>query len=97
MRPSMALEANKERVKEILSRFDVANPRVFGSVARGEDEDASDLDLLVDPGTEITFYDLACLQSELEAVLGCKVDITTPNGLSSDVTRNAANDLRPLA
>ena len=97
MRPSVALQANRERVREILSRFDVANPRVFGSVARGDDEDASDLDLLVDPGTDITFYDLSRLQAELEAVLGCKVDVTTPDGLASDITRNVAIDLRPLA
>jgi predicted nucleotidyltransferase len=97
MRPSVALEANVERVMEIIRRFDVSNPRVFGSAARGDDDETSDLDLLVDPGADITFYDLARLQSELEKVLGCKVDVTTPNGLSPDVTRNAASDLRPLA
>jgi predicted nucleotidyltransferase len=96
MRPSVALKANKEKVEEILRRFDVSNPRVFGSVARGDDDETSDLDLMVDPGTDITFYDLSRLQSELEAVLGCRVDVNTPEGMSPDVTRNASLHLRPL-
>ncbi len=37
------------------------------------------------------------MQSELENVLGCKVDVTTPKGLSTDVTRNGASDLIALA
>ena len=96
MRPSLALKANLERVREIIRRFDVSNPRVFGSVARGQDDENSDLDLLVDPGEDITYYDIALMQSELEKVLGCKVDVNTPNGLSADVARNANSDLRPL-
>jgi len=96
MRPSRALEANREQVWKILRRFDVSNPRVFGSVVRGEDDETSDLDLLVDAGVETTLYDLAQLQSELESVLGCKVDVTTPDGLSTDVMKNAAPDFRPL-
>ncbi len=97
MRPSVALKANLERVREIIRRFDVSNARVFGSAARGDDDEASDLDLLVDPGDDITFYDLARLQSELESVLGCKVDVNTPKGLSPDATENAAPDLISLA
>ena len=97
MKPSAALSANKSRVMEIISRFDVSNPRIFGSVARGEDDEASDIDILVDPGEGITFYDLARLERELQSVLGCKVDVTTPKGLSSKVTENAAPDLKPLS
>jgi hypothetical protein len=36
-------------VRAVIARYPVANPRIFGSVARGEDEEGSDLDLLVDP------------------------------------------------
>jgi uncharacterized protein len=97
VKPSAALSANKSRVMEIISRFDVSNPRIFGSVARGEDDEASDIDILVDPGEGITFYDLARLERELQTVLGCKVDVTTPKGLSSKVTENVAPDLKPLS
>ncbi|MGO9740231.1 MAG: nucleotidyltransferase family protein [Roseiarcus sp.] len=87
-RPSAALRANTERLIEILSRFDVENPRVFGSVARNEDDETSDLDILVDPGEALTLFDLARLESELSAALGCKVDVVTPGGLGHDVARN---------
>ncbi len=48
MRPSEVLEKNREAIREATKRFNAANPRVFGSVARGEDRADSDLDILVD-------------------------------------------------
>ena len=59
MRPSLALKANTDRVIKILSRFNVKNPRIFGSTARAEDDDDSDLDILVEPNEGLTFFDLA--------------------------------------
>ncbi len=87
-RPSVALHANSDRVIEILSRFDVENPRVFGSVARNEDDETTDLDILVDPGEALTLFDLARLESELSEALGCKVEVVTPGSLADDVARN---------
>ncbi|MBV8593462.1 MAG: hypothetical protein JOZ27_04070 [Caulobacteraceae bacterium] len=46
----------------------------------------------MDPGDELTLFDLARLERELSAVLGCKVDVTTGGGLSVEVAR----DLRPF-
>jgi len=43
MRPSASLEANRLAVRYAARRYKVANPRVFGSVLRGEDKDGSDL------------------------------------------------------
>jgi uncharacterized protein len=94
MRPSLALKAQAHRAATILSRFDVKNPRIFGSTARGEDDDESDLDILVDPGEELTFYDLARLERELSSALGCKVDVTTPRGLSAEAAEDAARDIK---
>ena len=67
MKPSHALQLNSRAVLEAARRFHVSNPRVFGSVLRGTDEDDSDLDLLVDPSPETTLFDLGGLQAELEA------------------------------
>ena len=49
MRPSEAIAGRLDEVRAIIARYPVRNPRVFGSVARGEDDERSDLDLLVDP------------------------------------------------
>ena len=96
MRPSLALKANTDRVIKIFSRFNVKNPRIFGSTARAEDDDDSDLDILVEPNEGLTFFDLARLERELSAVLGCKVDVTTPAGLSAEAAENAARDMKAL-
>jgi predicted nucleotidyltransferase len=56
----------------------MANPRVFGSVLRGEDGEDSDLDILVDPAPRASLLDMEQLQSEIEQVVGVKVDLRTP-------------------
>ena len=48
VKPSISLEKNRARVREVLHRFRMGNPRIFGSAARGEDNEQSDLDILID-------------------------------------------------
>jgi len=81
MKPSEVLEKNRQAIRDATKRFNAANPRVFGSVARGEDRADSDLDILVDalPGT--TLFDLGGLLEELQDILGVKVDLVTSGGL----------------
>lgn len=75
MKPSIALESQRSAIREAASRFHTTNPRVFGSILHGRDEEGSDLDLLVD---RTTLFDLGGLQDELEDLLGIQVDIKTP-------------------
>lgn len=81
MKPSEIWEKNRQAIREATKRFNTANPRVFGSGARGKDRADSDLDILVDtlPGT--TLFDLCGLLEELKDILGVKVDLVTPGGL----------------
>lgn len=81
MKPSIALHQKRLAVRDAVKRFCATNPRVFGSVVHGNDQDGSDLDLLVDtlPGT--TLFDLGGLQVELEELLGVPVDVLTPGDL----------------
>jgi predicted nucleotidyltransferase len=71
MRPSEALALNRDKVLEIIARYPVTNPRVFGSVARGEDVEGSDIDILVHPDAGMSYFDLARLALDLETLLGC--------------------------
>ncbi len=57
------------------------NPRVFGSVARGEDSVESDLDLLIDPTAETTLLDIGAIADGLITMLGVRVDVVTPRAL----------------
>lgn len=96
MRPSEALAKHRDEVLAIIARYPVSNPRVFGSTARGEDTEGSDLDLLVEHSGQASTFDLARLETELEKVLHTRVEIQTPGGLSGKVAIRVAQDLRPI-
>jgi predicted nucleotidyltransferase len=81
MRPSQVLPQHRETIRRLVLEAGMANPRVFGSVLHGKDEDGSDLDLLVDPAPRNSLLDLAGLQIEIEARTGVKVDLLTPGFL----------------
>lgn len=81
MRPSEALNQHRQRIREIVSSQRATNPRVFGSVLHHEDTDVSDLDLLVDPLPQMTYFNIGAIVEELENLLKVKVDVLTPRGL----------------
>lgn len=96
MKPSMALESKRELVRATILRYRTVNPRVFGSVLHGLDQDGSDLDLLVDalPGT--TLFDLGGLQVELEDLLGVSVDVLTPGDIPAKFRDQVLAEAMPL-
>jgi uncharacterized protein len=96
MRPSDAIAGRLEEVRAVIARYPFSNPRVFGSVARGQDDLGSDLDLLVEPADGASYFDLAGLQSDLEALLGVKVDVVTPRAIKPALAAAIYHDLRPL-
>ena len=81
MRPSQVLSQHRDAIRRMVLESGMANPRLFGSAVHGNDADDSDLDLLVDPSPETSLLDLAKLQIEIEATVGIKVDLHTPNFL----------------
>jgi hypothetical protein len=96
VKPSIALEEKRTAIREAANRFRTANPRVFGSVLHGNDQEGSDLDLLVDtlPGT--TLFDLGGLQDELEELLGVPVDLLTPGDLPPRFRDLVIAEARPV-
>ncbi|MFC5430162.1 nucleotidyltransferase family protein [Paraburkholderia denitrificans] len=83
MKPSVALNAHRADIRRIVAANKATNPGVFGSVARGEDEDGSDLDVLVDVLPGATLFDLGGIQFELQELLGVQVDLLTPGDISA--------------
>ena len=75
------LERLRERVAPILRRLGVRRASVFGSLARGEGDEESDVDLLVELEPGRSLLDLAELKVELEEVLGRRVDVITYDSL----------------
>lgn len=81
MKPSSALAAHRADIRRIVASHRASNPRVFGSVARGDDTEGSDLDILIDPTPETTLFDIGAIQHELLQLLGVPVDVVTPKAL----------------
>jgi predicted nucleotidyltransferase len=81
MRPSIALQHYRDRIREIALSHRVTNVRVFGSVLSGEDTEDSDLDILVEPTDETTMFDIAKIQLELSQLLNIDIDVLTPKAL----------------
>ena len=81
MKPSDALRLHREAIRRVVLSHRASNARVFGSVARGDDIEGSDIDILIDPTPETTLFDLGAIRHELQQLLGVRVDVLTPRAL----------------
>jgi hypothetical protein len=77
-----AVAAQRQDILRVAARHGATNVRLFGSAARGEAGAGSDLDLLVTMTPGRTLLDLVALAENLEALLGCRVDVVSDRGLS---------------
>jgi predicted nucleotidyltransferase len=96
MRPSQALDLHRARIRQIALSHRVQDIRVFGSTARGEDIEGSDLDLLVEPTSETTLFDIGAIRFELKQLLGLDIDVLTPNALSDKVRAQVLKEAQPV-
>lgn len=92
------LRGRRDEVLEVCARNGASNVRVFGSVARGEQDGESDVDLLVEMEKGRSRFDLAGLIIELEELLGCPVNVVSEGGLRSGsrFAERMLKDLVPL-
>lgn len=84
---ALSLEQLRQRRAEIVrlaEQFGARNVRVFGSVARGQQRDISDIDILVKFDRGRSLFDLIGLKQDLEDLLGCEVDVISEGGLHPD-------------
>lgn len=97
MRPSQILQKRREEIRRIILAHDAVNPRVFGSVARGEDTEQSDLDVLVDPvDGKTSLITLIRLKRALESALGVKADVLTPLSINERYRDRVLKDARVI-
>ena len=96
MRPSIALQQYRDRIREIALSHRVTNVRVFGSVLSGEDTDDSDLDILVEPTADATLFDIGAIQYELSELLGINVDVLTPGALPDRFRQRVLDEARQV-
>jgi predicted nucleotidyltransferase len=96
MRPSIALQENRAAIRSVVERHRARNARVFGSVLHGDDQEGSDLDILIDPTPDTTMFDIGAIRHELLQLLGVPVDVLTPNALPDSFRAQVIAEARPV-
>lgn len=87
--------SEKEKIIEICKRNDISFCAVFGSFARGDANENSDIDLLV-RFSKPKGWDWVNAALEIEDALGRKVDLATENSLSPYIKENVFKDLQVI-
>lgn len=86
----------REEILAIARKRGARNVRVFGSVARGDQQQNSDIDFLVDFEPGRSLLDLTGMWLDLETALGCKVDVVSSRGLKPRLAGEVMRDAAPL-
>ena len=76
---------NREKILQLADQYGARQVRVFGSVARRQDDAESDIDFLVDMEPGRSLFDLGGLLVDLEKLLNSKVDVVTERGLKERI------------
>ncbi len=90
------LRKKRGEINLLLSKVGATNPRIFGSVARGDDNDSSDIDLLVDIDLTHGLIPILELNEKLSKLLGERVEVSPASLLKSSVLENALREAVPL-
>lgn len=90
------LQSKREDILRAAMRHGASNVRVFGSVARGEADAQSDIDLLVDVELGRTLFDISELLMDLQELLGHDIYIVTEKGLHSRIRERVLKEALPL-
>lgn len=86
------LKHKRDEIIKIAANHGAQNLRIFGSVARGEATQSSDLDVLIklEPGRSL--LDLVAIKQDLEDLLGCSVDVVTEDAVSPHIRDQVLKD-----
>lgn len=90
------IEEKRDEILAIAARHGAYNVRVFGSVVRGEADEPSDIDFLVDMESGRSLFDLGGVLYDLQECLGVSVDVTTENGLRVRIRERVLKEAVPL-
>jgi uncharacterized protein len=90
------LKEKRDVILAAARRHGVRNIRIFGSVARGEDDSESDIDFLVDMEPGRSILDHASLLIELQQLLGRKVDVVSERGIKNRIRERVLREAIPL-
>lgn len=96
-RPSTVLDdLTKDAIKVTLGTYGATNIRIFGSVARGQDDPGSDLDLIAEFPSGFDLFDLMEAETAVEAIVGIPVDIVSESPRTAYALKRAKAEAVPL-
>ena len=90
------IDQHRTRILAIAKRHGIREVRVFGSMARGDADDNSDVDLLVSLPPERTGLALGGLLMDVQELLHRRVEVVTERSLHPDVLDRVLNEAQPL-
>lgn len=93
---SPLIEAHREALRALVARHGLRNGRVFGSMARGDADEASDVDLLVDAPAGASGFALGALLMDAQDMLGRRVDVVTEAALHPMLREQVLREAQPL-
>jgi predicted nucleotidyltransferase len=89
-------ETQREAIKKITQKYGVIRVRLFGSVARGEANPKSDVDLLIEVPPKTSLFTIVGIKQELEDSLGRPVDVVTEAAISPYIREQVLQEAIPL-
>jgi predicted nucleotidyltransferase len=87
---------HRKDILRIVQKYGCSNPRVFGSVARNEANESSDIDFMVDPSETTSLFDLSGIYYELEQLLPMKFDLITSRQIPEDERQTILREATPV-
>jgi hypothetical protein len=96
MRLQKLLHEKREDILRLATEHGAQHIRVFGSVARGEADDQSDIDFLVEMEPGRSLFDMGGLLMDLQKLLGCQVDVVSVKGLKARIRDRVLKEAVPL-
>jgi len=93
MKREAVIQILKQQNAELARQFGVKTLLLFGSVARDEATSISDVDLLVEFNKPVGYFGLFALQDHLEKLLGCPVDLGTPDSLKPRIRERVLGEV----
>jgi predicted nucleotidyltransferase len=86
------IKSNQKKILEIAKKHGAQDVRLFGSLARGDGKQYSDVDLLVSMETGSSLLDIIAIKQDIEDLLDRKVDVVTEDSLSPYIREEVLKD-----
>ena len=96
MKLNERIQGHRKEILSFAQKYGARNVRIFGSVARGDAREDSDIDVLVDLESGRSLLDLGGFLMDLQNLLGCRVDVVTAKGLRDRIRSRVLKEAVPL-